>query len=323
MWQYERCASELTANNSQDMRDAFFDELASVAEQDDRVVFLTADHGAQSLDRFQEKFPQRFYNIGIAEQNMVSMAGGLASKGKIPVVYGIAPFVSLRALEQVTLDVASMNLPVTIVGIGPGFCYSTDGYTHHGLQDVGAMATVPNLTILNSSDPVSTKLFASEIGQVLTPRYVRIEKGTLAPLSREFLNWTVDGFATVRQGGGKILVVSTGSIVHEVLVACDELKSDSGLDPTVLDIHRLKPLAVSDIADLIATAEHTFVIEESYSYLAKEIALELSVRGQVRKFATLSVREEFFSKGGSRDLMRVVGGVSKAQIVTWMKQQLG
>ena len=304
------------------MRDAFFDELAIVAESDERIVFFTADHGAQSLDAFQAKFPDRFYNIGIAEQNMVSMAGGLASKGKIPVVYGIAPFVSLRALEQVTIDVASMNLPVTVVGIGPGFCYSTDGYTHHGLQDLGAMATVPNLTILNSSDPASTRLFASEIGSDMAPRYIRIEKGQLQSLERVETGWQANGFGTVKQGSKKIVVITTGSITHEVLKACEDIEAELGLAPTVIDVHRLKPLPVADLADLISEADEIFVVEENYVFLAKEIAFELSLRGQVSKFSSLAVQEKYFSEGASRDFMRGIGGVSSSSIFEWIREKL-
>lgn len=300
------------------MRDAFFDELARTAENDDRIVFLTADHGAQSLDDFQAKFPQRFYNIGIAEQNMVSMAGGLAAKGKIPVVYGIAPFVSLRALEQVTLDVASMDLPVTIVGIGPGFCYSTDGYTHHGLQDVGAMATVPNLRIFNSSDPASTRYFASNIGIDLRPKYVRIEKGQLVSLNRQETDWKQEGFGTLRNGSKSVLILTTGAITHEVLLACEELERVSGVSARVIDVHRLKPLPILELIELTSVHDQTFVIEESYCFLGKEIAFALSSRGAGVRFASLSVHETFFSIGGSRELMRASAGLSTKDIVSWL-----
>lgn len=304
------------------MRDAFFDELARTAENDDRIVFLTADHGAQSLDNFQAKFPERFYNIGIAEQNMVSMAGGLAAKGKIPVVYGIAPFVSLRALEQVTLDVASMDLPVTIVGIGPGFCYSTDGYTHHGLQDLGAMATVPNLTIFNSSDPISTRYFASNIGIDLRPKYVRIEKGQLVSLNRQESDWKQKGFGTIRNGSRRVLILTTGAIAHEVLISCEELEGKSGVSATVIDIQRLKPLPSSDLIDLITMHEQTFVIEESYCYLGKEIAFGLSARKAGVRFASLSVDETFFSSGGPRELLRASAGLSHKEILSWLVSHL-
>lgn len=304
------------------MRDAFFDELARTAENDDRIVFLTADHGAQSLDNFQAKFPERFYNIGIAEQNMVSMAGGLAAKGKIPVVYGIAPFVSLRALEQVTLDVASMNLPVTIVGIGPGFCYSTDGYTHHGLQDVGAMATVPNLRIFNSSDPKSTRYFASNIGIELKPTYVRIEKGQLVSLKRQESDWTDKGFGTVRNGSKSALILTSGAITHEVLRSCDDLERACGVSATVVDVHCLKPIPASDLVELISLHDQTLVVEENYCYLAKEIAFELSRESKTCRLESLAVPERYYTQGGPRQLMRSLGGVANAEITAWFHERI-
>jgi transketolase len=308
--------------NEIEMRDAFFEELSKLASVDERVVFLTADHGAQALSSFEQNFPDRFYNIGIAEQNMISVAAGLAAKGKIPVAYGIAPFVSLRALEQVTLDVASMNLPVTIVGIGPGFCYSTDGYTHHGHQDLPAMATVPNLTIKNSSDPETTRLFASEIGRAESPSYIRIEKGPLPVLTRESDSWFNDGFGVVKKGDPNLLVISTGSIVHEVLTACEALKKKTGLAPTVVDLHLLKPMPLKGLVTYLTNADHVFVVEENYSYLAKEIALAVVAKGLPLKFSSLSVPEKFFSQGAERAFMRNLAQISADQILNWITNVL-
>jgi transketolase len=309
--------------NEIEMRDAFFEELSMLASSDERIVFLTADHGAQALGPFEREFPNRFYNIGIAEQNMISVAAGLAAKGKLPVAYGITPFVSLRALEQVTLDVASMNLPVTIVGIGPGFCYSTDGYTHHGLQDLGAMATVPNLTIKNSSDPATTKQFASEIGSALAPTYIRIEKGAMPILVRESASWAEDGFGVVMKGDPKILVLSTGSLVHEVLVASEDIKNETGITPTVVDVHRLKPLPTKPLLELIAKAEKVYVVEENYCYLAKELAFAIQNNGLSVKLSSLSVPENYYSQGADRGFMRNLGGVSADQISSWLKKNWG
>lgn len=308
--------------NEVEMRDAFFEELSTLASIDDRVVFLTADHGAQALTRFEKNFPNRFYNIGIAEQNMISVAAGLAAKGKLPVAYGIAPFVSLRALEQVTIDVASMNLPVTIVGIGPGFCYSTDGYTHHGLQDLAAMATVPNLKIKNSSDPATTQLFASEIGLAKSPTYIRIEKGPLPVLVREAPSWVSDGFGIVKSGDPEVLVISTGSLIHEVLRACKNLTDKTGLTPTVLDVHLLKPLPLKGLLTLLTNAEQVFVVEENYAFLSKELAFEIATRGLALKFSGLSVPEKYFPQGADRSSMRGLGGISASGISSWMIEKL-
>ena len=136
-----------------DMRDAFFERLVARARVDSRIVFLTADHGAFALKEFETHMPERYFNVGISEQSMIGVAAGLASSGKIVFAYGITPFVSLRVLEQLTLDVAAGQLPVNVISVGAGFTYSTDGPTHHGLHDIPVMMTVPHMNILNSSDP--------------------------------------------------------------------------------------------------------------------------------------------------------------------------
>ena len=143
-----------------DMRDAFFDAVYDEATQNPNVYFLSDDHGAFSLERFQKDFPERYINIGIAEQNMIGVSSGLSLSGKIVYCYGISPFVSLKVLEQISLDLATIGSNVNIVSVGAGFTYATDGPSHHGLQDLSAVLSTPNITILNSSDPKSTQAFA-------------------------------------------------------------------------------------------------------------------------------------------------------------------
>jgi transketolase len=128
---------------SVDMRDAFFDAVYELASENSDVYFLSVDHGAFSLERFQKTFPDRYINLGIAEQNMIGVSAGLSLSGKIVFSYGIAPFVSLRVLEQISLDLASMCANVNIISVGAGFTYSTDGPSHHGLQDLSAVLTTP------------------------------------------------------------------------------------------------------------------------------------------------------------------------------------
>src|SRR3989338_1388709 len=137
-----------------DIRDAFFDELFEIAKDDSNVVFITADMGAQSLIRFKGSLSSQFINVGVAEQNMISIAAGLALVGKKVFVYTIIPFATLRCYEQIRNDLCCMNLPVTIIGVGPGFCYASDGPTHHATQDIAVMRVLPEITILNPSDSI-------------------------------------------------------------------------------------------------------------------------------------------------------------------------
>lgn len=142
-------------------------------------MLLTADCGAHWADRIAKDFPKQYLNCGIAEANMMSVAAGLALEGRKPFVYAINNFVTLRAMEQISVDVCQMNLPVVIVGVGAGFVYSTDGPTHHGVTDLGMMMQLP-LAIWNCVDEDVSELAAFTNG----PAYVRIGKGNDAPLSR-------------------------------------------------------------------------------------------------------------------------------------------
>ena len=160
-----------------DMRDAFFDAVYDEAAQNPSVYFLSDDHGAFSLERFQKDFPDRYINIGIAEQNMIGVSSGLSLSGKIVYCYGISPFVSLKVLEQISLDLAAIGSNVNIVSVGAGFTYATDGPSHHGLQDLSAVLSTPNITILNSSDPKSTQAFAKIATRQNGPKYIRIIDG--------------------------------------------------------------------------------------------------------------------------------------------------
>ena len=208
-----------------DMRDAFFECVVEVAKNDERIFFLSADHGAFALNKFQKEMPQRYINVGISEQNMIGLAAGLAASGKIVFVYGISPFVSLRVLEQLTIDVAAMQLPVNVVSVGAGFTYSTDGPTHQGLQDLPAVLTVPGLNVLNSSDPENTKSFVDLAIHSRKPHYIRIEKEKVNDLPRiSPIDTICEGFSVIQQGEGPTVVLSTGIITHRVLECLQKLK---------------------------------------------------------------------------------------------------
>ena len=123
--------SNASINGDQDIRDAFFDALYDIAREDRQVIFLTADMGARSLERFRKGLPKQYMNVGVAEQNMVSVAAGLALAGKRVFIYAIAPFATQRCYEQIKVDLSGMGLPVTVIGAGPGVAYHSDGPTHH------------------------------------------------------------------------------------------------------------------------------------------------------------------------------------------------
>jgi transketolase len=142
------------------MRDAFFEALFTIAKGDPEVVFVSADNGAPTLDRFVAELPDRFFTVGIAEAQMIGLAAGLALEGKKVYAYAIAPFITTRVHEQVKIDVCSMNLPIVLLGVGAGYAYDIMGPTHHTVEDIAIMRALPNLVIHSPADGATAAALA-------------------------------------------------------------------------------------------------------------------------------------------------------------------
>ena len=299
-----------------DMRDAFFERLVARARVDSRIVFLTADHGAFALKEFETHMPERYFNVGISEQSMIGVAAGLASSGKIVFAYGITPFVSLRVLEQLTLDVAAGQLPVNVISVGAGFTYSTDGPTHHGLHDIPVMMTVPHMNILNSSDPKNTSLFVDHAIDTLRPHYIRIEKGVFPEYNRVLPLSVERGFDVLKEGGDNI-IISTGSIVHELVKIQELIESKLSSKITIIDLFAPTSFDALALEAYLRNAHRVFTIEESYaingiSSIATRMLVQLGSRAT---FKSISPQHTFYYQSGSRDYMRECAGIGPSQIL--------
>ena len=298
------------------MRDAFFEKLVEAARLDERIIVLSADHGAFALKKFEDEMPDRYINIGIAEQNMVGVAAGLAASGKIVFIYGISPFVSLRVLEQLTIDVAAMQLPVNVISVGAGFTYSTDGPTHQGLQDISAVATIPGMTILNSSDPVNTRAFVEMAISSEKPHYIRIEKEKLSEFSANdnVEKLKLEGHSSLNKSDSKISIITTGLLSHLALDIANAIFTENGIEIAVVDVFQIKPLT-QNLISLLKSFDQVIVLEESYkSVLASELALHILDRNLGVSLSVVACGEHFIFKGSSRDDMTHDAGLSRELI---------
>src|SRR6516225_4917658 len=158
------------------MRTAFIETLCAAAEEDERVWLLTADLGYSVLEKFRDRFPGRYVNVGVAEQNLIGVAAGLARCAKVPFVYSIANFPTLRCLEQIRVDVCYHECPVKVVAVGGGFTYGSQGYTHHGVEDLAILRTLPGMTVVAPGDPVETRLATEALAERPGPGYLRLGK---------------------------------------------------------------------------------------------------------------------------------------------------
>jgi len=242
-----------------DIRDAFFDEVYAIASRDPGVIFLTADMGAFSLNRFKADLSGQYINVGVAEQNMVSVAAGLTLGGKKVFIYTIAPFVTQRCYEQIKVDICGMRLPVTIIGSGPGITYSSDGPTHHAIQDVADMRALPEMTIFNPSDPVMAKAAARIAYESQGPVYVRIDKGKL-PLLYDGNHDFSTGLARLKKGRD-LTIVTTGIMVQQAFRVVEEIAKHS-VDAGIIDIYRLKPINEELLLKLVGKSKRIVTLEE-------------------------------------------------------------
>ena len=301
--------------SAEDMRDVFFDRVYELACEDERIVFLSVDHGAFSLEKFKRDMPDRYINTTIAEQNTIGLAAGLALSGKIVYVYGIAPFVSLRVLEQISIDLAAMNLPVNIVSVGAGFTYSTDGPTHQGIQDLPAVMTVPNLSVFNSSDPFSTRAFAEIAVREPGAKYIRIEKGNLNTFFKDMSHDYSEGVACIRDGTD-LVIVSSGAILHEAIAAAELLQNETGLKVGVIDLYRPKPLPINNLISVLGTAERIVTLEEGLlgGGIGQTIGAFLLENKIFRPFLRIGIDDCFCFESGERDWMRSQYNLNANQI---------
>jgi transketolase len=243
------------------MRAAFIKTLVELARQDQRILLLTGDLGYMVIEPFAAAFPDRFINAGVAEQNMVGMATGLAEAGFIPFVYSIAPFAALRPFEFIRNGPVYHQLPVRIVGVGQGVEYGFNGHSHFGVDDVSVLRTQPGLTIVAPADDLQTKLALEETHDLAGPIYFRLSKDSLQipALGRSFELGRMQ-----KIGNGKdVLLVSSGAITREAIRAAEVLQV-RGTRATILVISSIAPAPIADLVEAVPSFREVFTLESHY-----------------------------------------------------------
>ena len=241
------------------MRDTYLKKLYSLAAQDNDVVSLVADNGLIVYDDFKRDFPDRYFNFGISESNMVAAAAGMASCGKIPFVYTINAFIVYRAYEFLRDDVCFQNLNVKLVGIGTGLTYSTLGPSHHTTEDISLLRGLPNLTVFSPATSAEVAWIMQKAYRIKGPVYIRLGNNNC-----EYYKNSVQfqlGRPEVIKEGRDLTIMTTGSIINEVMEAVRLLEAE-GIAAEVVSVHTLKPLDCDAITKLIMKTKKLVVVEE-------------------------------------------------------------
>ena len=231
------------------MRNTFAKEINSIAQNDKRVVLLSGDIGNRMFDDLKKHCPNQFINCGIAEANMMSMAAGMALSGLRPVIYTITPFTTARCFEQIKIGVGYHNSPVIIVGTGSGLSYSELGPTHHSLDDIAILRTVPDINILAPADSIELKACLHEAIEMSIPTYIRIGKKGEPNILNQSHNIGI-GKSNKIIDGSDYIIFCIGPIVKEAIVAANHLKKE-GISLAVISMCSIRPLDESFLKSLI------------------------------------------------------------------------
>jgi transketolase len=240
--------------------------LSDLADTDDRIAVLTAD--LQHSNRtavFAERHPERFHNVGIAEQHMVSMAAGMATMGFIPYVATFASFIGLLCAEQLRTDLAYPNLRVRVLAHHAGISLGFYGTSHHATEDIGVLRSMANMTIVGPCDAISTEQALRETVELEGPIYFRLGRGRDVDVyGREQAQFAF-GRHTVLREGDELVIVANGIGVDAALVAAEAL-AERGVSATVLDAHTIRPFDAETLCEHVARASRLLVVEEHNVY---------------------------------------------------------
>ena len=297
------------------MRATFVKTLVEIAERDERVILLTGDLGFMVVEPFADRFPDRFVNVGVAEQNMVGVATGLAEAGFIPFVYSIVTFSTLRPYEFIRNGPVLQRLPVRIVGVGGGFGYGPAGPTHHGLEDVGVLRIQPGLTVLTPADARQAATALHATYDLPGPVYYRLGKS-----DRDELHGLDGRFALGRahltRTGRDVLLVAMGSIALDVDTAVVALQKQ-GIDCGLLVVSSVSPPPADDLAEALAGYSLAVAVEAHYTVggLGSLVSEVIAERGLACRLIRRGAREASTGRSGSEQYFHQLHGLDTDGLV--------
>lgn len=285
------------------MKSAFIATLEKLASIDKSIFLLTGDLGFKTFDKFRNSFPDRFINIGVAESNMIGIAAGLALSGKNVYCYSIIPFLTMRCLERIRVDLCYHNLNVKLVGAGGGLVYGLEGMTHHAIEDISIMRTLPNMTVVAPGDPLEVKAVINESLAYKGPLYIRLGREGEKCIHKSPPEFKIGKGIAIRKGSG-ISIIATGTILCAAKSASEDLINE-GLDVTLIGMHTIKPLDRDIIEYCAKNSKAIFTVEEhsiigGLGSAVSEILIELDYRMLFKK---IGLQDEYCSYIGSQDYL--------------------
>lgn len=310
------------------MRDVFIEEIYKRMFDDSSLFFLTADFGSPKLDRLRKDFSDRFINVGIAEQNLINIATGFALEGFTVYAYAIAPFLVMRAYEQIRNNLSLLShtheINVNIIGVGAGLSYDVSGPTHHSIEDISIIRTLPNISIFSPSDWVLAEKFVDYSIKNKKPKYIRFDGKPLPNIyeDKEAVN-IYNGFFELSKGE-KVCLISTGYMTHTALKTVDRLRRD-GIPVGLIDIFMIKPVDENLLSEALSKYECVITVEEAFinkGGLDSLIAGVLENKGLEIKLKRIGFKDAYVFDIGSRDFLHRLNGLDEDSIIKIVKDTI-
>jgi transketolase len=296
------------------MRKAVVQTLTAIADSDDRVVLMTGDLGFMALEPFAHRHPTRFFNLGVAEQNMVGVATGLAEAGFVPFVYSIVTFATLRAYEFIRNGPIMHRLPVRVVGVGGGFEYGTAGPTHFGLEDIAVMRTQPGIAVFAPADAEQAAAIVRTTWNLPGPVYYRLGKNDQEIVPGLQGRFELERVQVVRDGQD-VVFLTLGPLATEAVRAA-ELLEQSGVSAAVVVVASISPAPAEDLSRLASRFPLVVTVEAHYvnGGLGSLFSEVVAALGQRCRVVRCGVRTLPTGHSGSESWHRRRHGLSAAQL---------
>ena len=297
------------------MRNHLINKITELAEEDKNIILITGDLGFGVLESFQKKFPKRFINAGIAEQNMATVATGLALEGNKVFIYSIGNFPTLRCIEQIRNDICYHNANVKILAVGSGFAYGTLGMTHHATEDLAIMRALPNMKVFTPCDFVSAEAVAEDLCKIQGPCYVRLERGGEQQVFIKDEKFVIGKLKELRKGSD-IAIIAIGNVINEALKAADALKQQNK-NISVYSVYSLKPLDEQEILSIAKKHKYILTIEEHQIVggLGSTISEIIAENNVNVKIIRLGLNDEFTSVVGNQEYLREIYKIDYKNII--------
>lgn len=296
--------------------DVFSNTLQELAQEDTDIIVVTSDsRGSGKLTPFGQKFPKQIVEIGIAEQNLVGVAAGLASAGKKVFAVSPACFLTARALEQIKNDVAYSDNPVKLIGISAGVSYGALGTTHHSLHDFAVLRAINNITIVAPADNFETEQAIRKAAESNYPFYLRFGKKVMPLLKLADESDFEFGKGRIIKNGHDIVFIATGETVYPALQAAEKLEAEHNIHATVISMHTVKPLDHELLASVAASGKAIITVEEHMVYggLGEACASFLMENGYHNPFKIIGIPDEYTVTGSQNEIFNHYG-ISKTGI---------